>query len=147
MCSFTAERSYYIKCIEPLIKTDQLNDKDIIGLQLILRVSESQDHRRSSVKQDEPVGELSGSISPPSSPILAITSIPLSTAVAHNPHDADGIPHQDGLSRRDTSLNRLRRTREKLDRWYPSLDASSYQHEDVYRSPSFVIARSPKIRK
>jgi len=109
-----------------------LNDKDIVGLQLISRVSESVDHRHSTVQQDlepVPVEELAGVSASP--PIPAVTSTPLSTAVAHTPHDVDGTPPQ-GLSRRDTSWYRLQKLRAQLDRYHPSHNVPAHHREDSY---------------
>lgn len=108
-----------------------MNNKDIIGLQLISNASESMDHRHSIVQQQsEPVPEELAVVST-SPPIPAITSTSFSTAVAHTPHDADGTLNQ-GLSRRDTSWFRLQRVRAQLDQYYPSHNVPADHREDGY---------------
>jgi len=108
-----------------------LNNKDIIGLQLISNASESMDHRHSTIQQHlEHVPEELAVVST-SPPIPAVTSTSFSTAVAHTPHDADGTPNQ-GLSRRDTSWYRLQRVRAQLDQYYPSHIVPAHHREHSY---------------
>lgn len=107
-----------------------MNNKDIIGLQLISNASESMDHRHSTIQQhsEHVPEELAVSTSPP---IPAATSTSFSTAVAHTLHDADGTPNQ-GLSRRDTSWYRLQRVRAQLDQYYPSQNVPTHHREHSY---------------